>query len=108
MAVPDREISQWLSTGKALAVPPRGPGFNSQYPSGGSQLSTAPVPGYLMPSDLHWPQTPMGCIDVHVGKTSINVKQFLIKISKLNTKQRSNSKMKKHEESFYQRCTDGN
>ena len=28
----------------------RGPGFNSQHPHGGSQLSVAPVPGNLIPS----------------------------------------------------------
>jgi hypothetical protein len=35
---------------KSTGCPSRGPGFNSQHPHGGSQVSVSPVPGDLTPS----------------------------------------------------------
>ena len=37
----------------------RGPGFNSQNPHGGSQLSVAPIPGDQAPSDTNESKTPV-------------------------------------------------
>jgi hypothetical protein len=41
------EMAQWL---RILAALPKGPGFNSQYPHGSSQLSVTSFPGDLTPS----------------------------------------------------------
>ena len=68
-------MAQWLKALAVLSENPARPGFSSQHPCGGSQLSITPVPGALRNSLGLCTYFMHGYTNMNLGKTLIYIKE---------------------------------